>query len=211
MKSLFVGVGLLAMSIGFVAQADPYKDAVQAYKQQNYDAAFAGFLPLADQGDSGAQYNLGIMYANGRGVEKSLSTAASWYGEAARKGHKGAQYNLGVMYRDALGIEQSHVQAKDLFEKAAARGHLNAMYSLGQLYENGQGVDQNRAMARSWYEKAAQQNHSASLYNLGVYAFNGWGGLDPSPTAALGWFKKSAAAGNKQALAMIEALSGITE
>ncbi|MDP4855337.1 MAG: SEL1-like repeat protein, partial [Schleiferiaceae bacterium] len=40
----------------------------------------------ADQGYAQAQYNLGIMYANGQGVPKSDKEAVKWYRKAAEQG-----------------------------------------------------------------------------------------------------------------------------
>ena len=50
----------------------------------------------AEQGDATAQYNLGVCYANGKGVEKDAEEAVKWYHKAAEQGNARAQYNLGV-------------------------------------------------------------------------------------------------------------------
>ena len=40
----------------------------------------------ANQGFTEAEYNLGIMYANGNGVPRCVDTAIRWYERAAAKG-----------------------------------------------------------------------------------------------------------------------------
>ena len=57
----------------------------------------------AEQGDVGAQYNLGVMYADGEGVPEDDAEAVRWYRIAAEQGDVGAQYNLGVMLRPRRG------------------------------------------------------------------------------------------------------------
>ena len=56
------------------------------------------FRLAADQGDASAQYNLGFMYADGRGVPQNYAEALKWYRLAADQGHASAQFNLGLMY-----------------------------------------------------------------------------------------------------------------
>ena len=41
----------------------------------------------AEQGLAGAQFNLGVMYDNGRGVLKDEAEAVRWYRMAAEQGH----------------------------------------------------------------------------------------------------------------------------
>ena len=48
----------------------------------------------AEQGDMNAQYNLGLMYAKGTGVEQSLIKAKEWWIKAAGQGHQSAKKGL---------------------------------------------------------------------------------------------------------------------
>ena len=49
----------------------------------------------ASQGLAAAQFNLGVAYANGRGVPQDDVQAVKWYRLAADQGNASAQYNLG--------------------------------------------------------------------------------------------------------------------
>ncbi|MBE0616885.1 MAG: sel1 repeat family protein [Proteobacteria bacterium] len=51
------------------------------------------YLPAAKQGDAGAQYNLGLLYANGQGVPQNYTEAANWYRKAAEQGNASAQFS----------------------------------------------------------------------------------------------------------------------
>ena len=66
--------------------------------------ALRHFRPLAKRGNFDAQFQLGIMYAVGRGVTKDLKEAARWYRKAAEWGHAKAQNRLGDMYRWGWGV-----------------------------------------------------------------------------------------------------------
>jgi len=69
-------------------------------REQSYTDAAHWFRKAAEQGHTGAQYNLGMMYLEGNGVEQSDAEAVRWYKMASEQGHARAQYNLGAMYYD---------------------------------------------------------------------------------------------------------------
>jgi TPR repeat protein len=55
------------------------------------------YRKAADQGNARAQFNLGVLYANGQGVAQDYAEAARWYRKAADQGHADAQNNLGLL------------------------------------------------------------------------------------------------------------------
>ena len=70
-----------------------------------------GTRALAEAGVADAQYNLGVMYATGRGVTQDYAEAVRWYRLAAGQGDADAQYNLGVMYANGRGVSQDAAEA----------------------------------------------------------------------------------------------------
>ena len=78
---------------------------------------------LAVRGDSLAQYNLGVMYANGDGVPEDDKEAAKWFRKAAEQGNDGAQFNLGLMYDYGDGVPEDRVAAYAWWSIAAVNGH----------------------------------------------------------------------------------------
>ena len=76
------------------------KEGVEAYNAGAYRTAMRELLPLAENGDAGAQHYLGVMYANGLGVQKNYPLAASWFKKAAQQGNPKAQHSLALMYRE---------------------------------------------------------------------------------------------------------------
>jgi TPR repeat protein len=105
----------------------------QSYLKGDYLAAYEEWLPLAELGDVEAQYNLGVMYDEGAGVEQDLATAAAWYRKAAEQGFVDAQTNLGIMYYYGQGVSRDPVEAAHWFSQAAERGDREAAGYLQRL------------------------------------------------------------------------------
>ena len=66
---------LMLVPIAGAAVAGPFEDAMAAYEAGDYATAVRSIRPLADQGLAVAQFNLGIMYAQGRGVPQDYAEA----------------------------------------------------------------------------------------------------------------------------------------
>ena len=52
------------------------------------------FRKAADRWHSSAQYNLGVCYLKGDGIEKDKEEAVKWFRKAAENGHKKAKAAL---------------------------------------------------------------------------------------------------------------------
>ena len=118
----------------------------------------ADLIEKAEQGDAGAQSNLGVMYTNGQGVLQDDEEAVKWYKEAAEQGHAGAQSNLGISYANGQGVPQDDGEAVKWFREAAEQGHAGAQSNLGVMYDKGLGVAQDYVQAHKWYNLAASQS-----------------------------------------------------
>ena len=73
--------------------ADFWK-GLRSYATGDYASALREWVPLAEQGNVEAQYQLGLMYDEGQGVLKDHKTAMKWYKLAADQGHEGARHTL---------------------------------------------------------------------------------------------------------------------
>ncbi len=76
---------LFSILISFNSYAD-FQDATDAYNKGDFKTAFNEIKPLAEQGNASAQYNLALMYDNGKGVLKDYKEAVKWYRKAAEQG-----------------------------------------------------------------------------------------------------------------------------
>ncbi len=109
----------------------------------------------AEQGDAEAQYDLGVMYANGHGVAQDYEEAAQLYRAAAEQGLAEAQYTLGVMYVNGQGIAQDYAEAYAWSGTAAAQGFGGAEESRQAVLERMTRSDLERGeeLAREYQEK----------------------------------------------------------
>jgi TPR repeat protein len=114
-----VALGLLWL-LAPSAQAD-YDAGKKAYDAGDFDTAYEEWKAAALQGDAQAQYDLGIMLANGVGVPRDVISAYAWLMLA----HKG-------------GIEEAKPKYDLLLEEYIPRHcHFDAL-ALVRAYERGQ-------------------------------------------------------------------------
>ena len=80
-------------------------------KDGNYAEAVRWYRRAAEQEDDVAQYMLGGMYEQGKGVAQDYAQAVRWWRKSAEQGNAEAPFNLGVMYATGRGVPQNYVQA----------------------------------------------------------------------------------------------------
>src|SRR5215471_16149102 len=117
--------------------------------------AFERLKANAEKGDAEAQYQLGLLYANGTGVSRSLTKAAKWTHKAADQGHARAEYQLGWDYTAGEGVKTNLTEAARWIRLAAEHGLIEAEFEMGLRCLNGRGVEANGAEAVDWFRKAA--------------------------------------------------------
>ena len=106
-------------------------------RQGNPEAA-NWFRNLAERGSAQAQYNLGVCYENGEGVEKDMTEAVRWFRLAAENGYGVAQLYLGLIYEKGDGVTQDSNEAVKWLRKAADQDIEGAKTFLKEL--EGKGV-----------------------------------------------------------------------
>ena len=166
-------------------------------------------LRAADQGNTDAQYSLGVMYANGKGGVEDVAEAARLFRLAADQGHAEAQFSLGVMHEIGKRVEDSETakvtaaranltgmyemgkgiptdlaEAVRLYRLAADQGHAWANFILGNMYHNGMGVANDAVEAARLYRVAADQGLANAQFNLGLMYELGEGMSNDSAKAA---------------------------
>jgi uncharacterized protein len=127
----------------------------------------------AEQGNIKAQYHLGLMYYEGKGVTKDLEKAFHWFKKAAEQGDIKAQYHLGSCYELGLGVTKDLEKAFHWFKKAAEQGHARAQLIIGSWYIHGNGVTKNDNQALYWIEKAAEQGDVDAQAQLALIYYYG--------------------------------------
>lgn len=147
----------------------PYgNSAVARCGNQTVDLGEVAVLPAQDAwtatGDVGAtadeQFNLGVMYEEGRGVAADPTQAARWYYCAALRGHAAAQNNFGATVEHGEPSDGHLARAADWYRLAADQGNAEAQCNLAAMYLHGRGVEQDHAKALALYGAAAQQGNA---------------------------------------------------
>jgi TPR repeat protein len=151
---------LLIVCLTVPAWAD-FKAGMDAYQRGDYATALREWQPLAEQGQADSQHQLGLLYANGKGVTKDDAKARQWYEKAAVQGHTEAQVHLGILLMYARGGQQDYKMAVYYLRLSANQGNDLAQRRLGQMYERGDGVPQDYVKAYMWYSLGAANGMEA--------------------------------------------------
>jgi len=151
-RVLLVAGGLL---IAATAWSGDSEKGLLAFNSNEYDTALAIWQPLADAGDAGSQYGLGMMYGNGFGVAMDDALALKWYGLAAEQGHSGAMCNLAVIHQNGWGVPLNEEEAVRLYSLAAEQGVAEAMVSLGRHFAMDFSDTYDPLEAYKWFSLAA--------------------------------------------------------
>ncbi len=119
--------GLLLLGPAAPTRAD-FEDGLAAFYRFDYATALKEWLPLARADDARAQYQLGLMYYRGEGLEQDFRKAFVWYRRAAERGDVDAQLNLGLMHARGQGTRQDFVEAFKWFEIALIHSPNQELY-----------------------------------------------------------------------------------
>lgn len=165
---MFAGWCGLALSIILCIPSDYKKETVMNTSvSENQDASVMKketdtVRTTAEPGNGDEQFNRGVMYAKGNGVEQDYKKAAECFQLAADQGNCKAQNNLGWLYANGKGVEKNEELAVQYYKLAADQGFSAAQYNVGVRYEQGKGTKKNTEMAAKYYQLAADQGHSAA-------------------------------------------------
>jgi localization factor PodJL len=160
-----------------------------------------GGAPLrvaAANGDPAAAYEVGMRYAEGRGIAPNLKEAARWLERAAKHGLAPAQFRLGGLYEKGQGVRKDLAEARRLYVAAAEKGHGKAMHNLAVLYAEGIDGKPDYRTSAQWFRKAADRGIPDSQYNLGILYARGIG-VGQNLAESYKWFALAAREGDKEA------------
>ncbi|HJF72905.1 MAG TPA: sel1 repeat family protein [Gallibacterium anatis] len=123
------------------AVSDPktqFQQAVDAYERSDFITALQLWKPLAEQGDANAQFNLALMYEDGKGVKQDYFQTVKWYQKAAEQGNAKAQFNLGIMYSLGQGVKKDRNLAKMWVSKACENGYQKSRCDVYRMLNEGE-------------------------------------------------------------------------
>ncbi len=191
-------VGLGALTLAAMPVFADTAAGLAAFKSKDYQRAYKEWKAAADAGQAEAQFDLGVLYAQGLGVRRDLTEAAFWYRRSAEQWNAEAEYALGQMYSRGWGVPRDEADALRWLQMA------NSVESDGPPTDwanvEGYGMPQDNQLAAYWYQKAAQKGHPEAEFNLArLYA--GGHGVKKDEEQAARWVSASATQGYAPAMA----------
>jgi localization factor PodJL len=150
------------------------------------------------KGDATAAYEVGVRFAEGKGVAANFDEAAKWYDRAAQAGVVPAIFRLGTFYEKGLSVTKDVDIARRYYVQAAERGSAKAMHNLAVLDADGGGKGANYKSASQWFRKAADRGVADSQFNLGILYARGIG-VEQNLAESFKWFSLAAAQGDADA------------
>ncbi len=191
-----------------------YQQGMKHYKPNDAAAAARELKPLAEQGDADAQFNLGSLYYQGRGVPQNYSEALAWMRKAAEAGHLFAQVTLGSIYSEGVQgmIQKDYPQALMWLVFAASQGDMEAMELRDAMASRmtPTQIAEAQRLAREFkpqdiYTKALKENRALAekgdadaQFKVGLMYYLGQG-VQRDYFEAFNWFNKAARQGNPYA------------
>jgi localization factor PodJL len=173
---------------------------VQVPPSENLPDAIGGPMlrAAALKGDPTAAYEVGVRFAEGKGVAQNFDEAAKWYDRAAQAGVVPAVFRLGTFYEKGLSVKKDVDIARRYYLQAADRGNAKAMHNLAVLDADGGGNGANYKSASQWFRKAADRGVADSQFNLGILYARGIG-VEQNLAESFKWFSLAAAQGDADA------------
>ncbi len=120
------------------------------------------------------EYDLALIYAEGKGQTTDSAKAQAMFEDAANQGYPLAMLSLADQYFYGELGRRDEAAALGWYKKAAAAGNLDAVYQLGLLAETGVGTPLSYADALRYYQQAAVKGDSkaklalARMYQFGL-------------------------------------------
>ena len=147
----------------------------RSYALEKWDSAAEWFRRASAKDDVRSKVFLGLMLAQGKGVDRQEEEAAQLFEWAAKRGDQNGLYLAGECYILGRGVAKDPSKGLEYLDAAADLGDLRALDLIGVCHVRGLGTETNYEKALSYFRTAAKNGHSGAMANLGVLYMNGQG------------------------------------
>jgi len=113
------------------------------------------FTKAAELGHEKAQYEMGVLFLNGKWVEKDESKALEYFQLAANQNYPEAYYQLGYCYEHGYGTERDLKYAAKMYHKGADLENSDCYVKLYRFYVLGRGVERDYVKSLEYAKKAS--------------------------------------------------------
>ena len=157
----------------------------------------------ANQKNSPAMSYLGYIYAEGKLVQRDMQKAVQWREAGAECGDASIKWTLGNAYLYGFMVPKNHIKALHWITRAGEENYVEAIKKLVEIYTK---IDKPEELAK-WNARYAQvlvalaeKGDSKAMFDVASKYMSGKDGLPRHRTRAIYWYRKSADAGNKDAM-----------
>jgi TPR repeat protein len=195
--------GVLGLAVALLATVPASADVaagMRAFQNKDYATAFAEWKAAAEAGSAEGQFDLGVLYAQGRGVKRDLTVAEQWYRKAAEQGNAEAEFALGQMYSRGWGVPRDEADAIRWFQMANAPETDGPATDWATI--EGYGVEKDEKQAAYWYDLAARKGHAEAQFAL-AHLYASGKGVPHDEEQAVRWTRASAGRGYAPAQAAL--------
>ena len=126
LKKFIILISLIVWGISANGFCADFQAGMDAFNQQDYSTAIKQWEQLAEQGDAKAQFLLGAMYYDGKGLKKDYQQAVYFYRLSADQGLALAEHALAAMYEKGEGVTQEYERAFYYYTLSAEQGYVLA-------------------------------------------------------------------------------------
>ena len=110
-----------------------YQMGEQLYNQNKYHEAYKWYELSANNGDSNALYEMGLIYLDDKIYKHDYQKSLNYFHDSAKKNNTNSMYQLGVLYGFGYGVERNKKVSKEWFLKAASLGHIESKEMIRNL------------------------------------------------------------------------------
>ena len=160
----------------------------------------------ANQKNSPAMSYLGYIYAEGKLVPRDMNKAIQWREAGAECGDASVKWTLGNAYLYGFLVPKNHVKALHWITRSAEAGYIEAIKKLIEIYtklENKTELAKWNAQYAQVLVSFAEKGDTNAMFDIAEKYMSGKGGLPRHRMRAIYWYRKSADAGNRDAMEKI--------
>lgn len=162
----FVIVILFYFCSSLSLKAGDYEKAFEALEKGDYKTAAFYLSFFASNGDTVAQYNMGLLYRDGLGVEKNPTVALSWFYLAAQQQHMLSNYAIAKLMDRHKNLIDKKGRKLHFLKEAAFLGHAIAPLEIGNFYYLRQETPYDLVRAMVWWILSSDRNAPGAVETI---------------------------------------------
>lgn len=163
---------------------------IEFHQFKNIEKAITLFEQSGELGEENALFELGLIYGDGRGVDKDIEKATEYYLKAINGGSFRAAANLGFIYEVGDEVDIDLERAFRFYQISAKGGSGTGLNNLATFYRYGKHVEKDIPRALALYRESFAKGNRYAAENLGdLYYFGELG--EPQHELACNYYEEA--------------------